>query len=180
MIRPQLSDLPAVPPLPTGYDLREATGADVPDLARTLSAAFPEIGWGEEEVRRRLTGAPDVRATYIVAWRGRAVATASSRSLPEKYGARGVVHWVGTHPDHLRRGLAATLLTATLADFLRRGEREAILETQAQRREAIRLYLRFGFLPLPEFAGEDHRFLWSATLQRALTRHTGESGSVLP
>ena len=60
MRRPHLRDLPAVPPLPVGYDLREAAGeADVPALASSLSVAFPEEPWSESDARQRLTAAPD-------------------------------------------------------------------------------------------------------------------------
>ncbi len=166
MRRPHLRDLPAVPPLPVGYALREADDADVPALAATLSAAFPEGPWSAADVRQRLTDAPDVRAVYGVAWEGEIVATASSRYLPEQFGESGVIHWVGTRPEHARRGLAAALVTCCLVDFILRGDPAATLETQEERLDAIRLYLRFGFTPAYDLGDGDQRARWSALFQR--------------
>jgi ribosomal protein S18 acetylase RimI-like enzyme len=168
--RPHLRDLPAVPPLPAGYDLREAVEVDVPGLSAALSAAFTEITWGEEEVRQRLIAAPDVRAVYVVTWQGEIVATASSRYVPEQYGETGIVHWVGTHPEHARRGLGAALVTCVLVDFILRGYPEAMLETQDYRHDAIRLYLRFGFIPTYDYGEGDQCAIWSGLFQQLLLR----------
>jgi mycothiol synthase len=171
MRRPHLRNLPAVSPVPVGYALREAAGeADVPALAAALSAAFPEEPWRDDDVRRRLTDAPDVRAVYVVAWEGEIVGTASSRFFPEQFGRAGVVHWVGVRPEHGRRGLATALVTCVLVDCILRGDAEAMLETQDFRVDAIRIYLRFGFTPVYEMGGGDQRALWSALFQRLLAR----------
>lgn len=170
MRRPHLRDLPAVPPLPVGYDLREADEADVPALAAMLSAAFPEEPWSEVDVQRRLTAAPDVRAVYVVTWQGEIVATASSRYLPEQFGETGIIHWVGTQPEHARRGLGTALVTCVLVDCILRGYPDALLETQEYRLDAIRLYLRFGFTPVYDIGDGDQRALWSTIFQRLLAR----------
>lgn len=165
MRRPHLRDLPAPPPLPAGYSLRLYSGTDdLASLAATLEAAYGEH-WDEALVRTRLTGAPDVHAVYLATWRGRAVATASSRRLPERFPAAGYVHWVATDPTHARRGLAAALLDRVLGDFRARGDRAAVLETDDARTPALRLYLRYGFVPVDSVMGEDHRERWSAVFQ---------------
>jgi mycothiol synthase len=172
MLRPHLRDLPDVPPLPAAYELREATGeADVPALAAALSAAFSERPWSADDVRRRLTAAPDVRAVYAITWQGEIVATASSRYLPEQFGETGIIHWVGTHPEHARLGLGAALVTGVLVDFILRGYPAAMLETQDYRLDAIRLYLRFGFTPAYDIGDGDQRAIWSALLQRLFAAH---------
>lgn len=171
--RPHLRDLPPVPSLPEGYTLRQAEIADEDALAPLLTAAFAaprgtaafREPWGVARVREELTRAPDIRAVYLAEWRGMAVATASSQSVPERYPGSGKVHWVGTHPDHRGRGLASALLARLLADFAARGDADAVVHTETYRPLAIRRYLALGFLP--DFAprGEDHRPRWSAVFQ---------------
>ncbi|CAA9540561.1 MAG: hypothetical protein AVDCRST_MAG49-804 [uncultured Thermomicrobiales bacterium] len=168
MRRPHLRDLPPVNPLPPGYELRLAAGDDdLAPLAATLTAAFDDP-WDADRVRRSLTEAPDVPAVYVVAWRGRPVATASSRWLPARFPDAGVVHWVATHPEHARRGLGAALVAHVLHDFVGRGHDAAALETDEYRIPALRTYLRAGFLPDYEVAGEDHRARWSAAMPGVL------------
>ena len=165
MRRPHLRDLPRVAPLPEGYALRLARGdEDLAPLAATLSAAFADP-WDADRVRAKLTATPDVQAVYMVTWRGLPVATASSRWLPDRFPDAGYVHWVGTHPDHSRRGLAAALLARLLRDFAERGRASAVLETHDFRAAALRAYLKFGFTPEYDVAGEDHRPRWSAIFQ---------------
>ncbi|MER3426298.1 MAG: hypothetical protein C4299_03930 [Thermoleophilia bacterium] len=166
--RPHLHDLPAIPPLPGGYVLRSFTGADdLADLSTTLSEAFNDP-WPPERVRTELTEAPDVKAVYVVAWQGKPVATASSRYLPERFPHSGYVHWVGTHPLHARKGLSAALMAQVLQDFVERGYKDAVLETEDFRLPALRLYLKTGFLPVYEVRGEDHRKRWSAIFKALL------------
>lgn len=165
MFRPHLDDIPTAATLPDGYEVRRfEPGDDLPSLAETLTRSFEEE-WTTERVREKLTEAPDVRAVYAAFWGGRAVATTSSRSLPEKLPGKGIVHWVGTHPDHLRRGLGSALMERVLRDFAESGDQEAFLETDDPRLPAIRRYLAYGFLPVYENEGEDLRPRWSAVLQ---------------
>lgn len=168
MRRPHLRDVPQVPKLLSGYELREfGSGDDLRSLAATLSAAFEEE-WTVQRVRDSLTDAADVEAVFAVFHGGKAVATASIRSLPERFPDSGYVHWVGTHPAHARRGLASVLLARLLGEFAERGCRDAVLETEDFRLAAIRTYLRFGFTPVYEVGDEDHRERWAAIFQTAL------------
>jgi mycothiol synthase len=165
MRRPHLRDLPTVPPLSAGYALRVAAGErDAAALAAVLTAAFDDA-WTADRVRRTLTDAPDVRAVYLVESQGHPVATASSRWLPDRFPGAGVVHWVGTHPDHARLGLGSVLLRRVLLDFGERGDPEAVLQTDTFRLPAIRAYLRFGFVPVYRVDGVDHQDRWSAVFQ---------------
>lgn len=162
--RPHLKDVPERG-VPEGYVLRRSEPADDEAIAETLRASFDE-SWDVERVRRELTQAQDVVATYVVAHDGIPVATASSRWVPERFPGAGYVHWVGTHPDHTRRGLAAALLVELLRHFREVGRSEAVLETDDHRHPAIRSYLRLGFTPVYEVDGSDHRVRWSAIFQQ--------------
>lgn len=166
MRRPHLRDLTAIPPLPDGYRLREYAGSgDMPSLITTLTESFAEP-WDEARVRRELTAAPDVNAVYVVDFWGYVVGTTSSRLVADRFPGSGYVHWVGVANDHLRRGLGAALLARVLHDFRARGYRDAVLETDDFRAPAISAYLKFGFVPIYEVKGEDHRDRWSALFQR--------------
>ncbi|MGN6699861.1 MAG: GNAT family N-acetyltransferase [Thermomicrobiales bacterium] len=169
MQRPHLRGVPAARPLPTGYTLRQAGAADEPALAETLTAAFGET-WTPERVRRELTGAPEVRAVYVIDHGGYVVATASSRVPLAHFPGAGCVHWVATHPDHTRRGLGQVLLIRLLRDFAERGEAQAVLQTDDFRLPAIRAYLQCGFVPIYAVRDEDHRERWSAIFQQMFQR----------
>ena len=154
-----------MPPLPAGYAVRTfQDGDDEEALARVLTAAFGEE-WSVDRVRTGLTQAPDVLAVYIVTWQGQPVATASSRSAPDTFPGSGYVHWVGALPEHAGRGLGAALMGRLLQDFRERGCQDAVLETDDFRLPAIKIYLRYGFLPVYEVKGEDQRARWAMLFQ---------------
>lgn len=111
-------------------------------------------------------------------WQGRPVATASSHWLPDRFPGAGVVHWVGTRPDHARLGLGSALLRRLLHDFDERGYPAAVLQTDTFRLPAIRAYLRFGFLPVYRVDGGDHQDRWSAVFQALFDGR--QSGSPRP
>lgn len=166
---PQLTDLPSVPPLPTGYSLLTADVdrmADRKELAAVLSDAFEEH-WDAERVERVLSQAEGVRTIYAVVRDGEIVATASARTLPQAYPAAGYVHYVGVDSRHRGHRLGEIVTHAVLRDFVASGETSAVLETDDFRGPAIRTYLRLGFVP--EYRGSDDQARWSLVL-RGLTR----------
>lgn len=170
MRRPHLNDLPPITPVPEGYRLRAAhSPADDEAIGRVLTAAFDKP-WDAARVRHILTVSPDVRAVYVVEWRGAVVATTSHRFLPGRFPHSGIVHYVGTHPDHRQRGLAAALLAHVLHEFAAYGYHDSVLETQDFRRAALRAYLACGFTPVYEVGDEDHRPRWSAIFGRVIAR----------
>lgn len=170
MRRPHLRDLPIVRPLPPGYRIREWAGmGDLPSLNATLQEAFVEP-WDESRARRELLDVPGVQAIYVVEYAGKVVGTTSSKLVPDRFPGSGYVHWVGVASDHLRRGLAAVLLNRVLHDFIERDYRDAVLETDDHRYPAISAYLRFGFLPVYDVRGENHRERWSAIVQQLFGR----------
>ena len=57
------------------------------------------------------------------------------------------IGWVATSPDHRGRGLARHVCIATVAAALELPSRPIVLFTDDFRTQAIKLYLRLGFLP---------------------------------
>jgi mycothiol synthase len=164
MRRPHLHNIPRTS-MPEGYASRTADpDGDESALAEVLSAAFREP-WTVQMVRERLTRAMDVKAVCVVTWRGAVVATASSRWVPDRFPGEGYVHWVGTHPEHTRKGLASYMLARLFQDFTERGYQSAVLETDDFRLPAVRTYLKMGFTPVYAVGEEDHRERWCSLFQ---------------
>ena len=168
MLRPQLDELPAIPPLPSGYTLRTFADGDMPSLIATLAESFREY-WDEARVARELTAAPDVQTVYVVAHGDRVIGTASSRFVPARYPEAGYIHWVGVASEHVRRGIASALLVRVLHEFVERGYPAAVLETDDFRIPAIRSYMKLGFVPVYDVRGEDHRARWSKVMMGVVT-----------
>lgn len=161
MRRPRLDKLPPLEEPPAGYALREAGGADAKDvegLARVLTLAFPEDPWDADRVRRELTDAPDVEATFVIDHAGLLVATASSRYVPDRFPASGYVHWVGADPGHKGRRLGRVVTLRALHFMREKGRADAVLETDDFRLPAIRTYLDLGFLPEDAHPGDLDRW----------------------
>lgn len=164
MYRPHLENIP-VYQLQEGYIVRPLMPDDnLADLATTLRLAF-DYPWDVALVRKKLVDAVDVLATFVVCWESQIVATASSRYLAEQLPVSGYIHWVATHPDHARRGLASAMTTHLLNNFRERGYENACLETDDFRISAIRTYLKSGFIPVYNMKDEDHRLRWSNVFQ---------------
>lgn len=94
---------------------------------------------------------PDV--TVFSAWRGDALAGLGAlKTLPD---GRGELKSMRTHPDHLRRGVAAALLEHLIDEARRRGMTGLSLETGSGEafEPALALYRKRGFRNGPAFGG---------------------------
>ncbi|HZO90601.1 MAG TPA: GNAT family N-acetyltransferase [Chthonomonadaceae bacterium] len=166
MRRPNLDDLPPIPPLPPGYTLREYQPGDLEGLAALMRKAFEDPQWTPEKVRQALINAPDVVKTFVIDYQGIPVATASARLLPDQYPGSGYVHWVAADPDHRGQRLGYAVTLAVLHEFVRRGCKDAVLETDDHRLAAIKTYQNLGFVP--EHRHESHPERWAEIIARLL------------
>ena len=94
---------------------------------------------------------PDI--TVFSAWRGDALAGLGAlKALPD---GRGELKSMRTHPDHLRRGVAAALLEHLIDEARRRGMTGLSLETGSGEafEPALALYRKRGFRNGPAFGG---------------------------
>jgi mycothiol synthase len=158
MRRPRLDRLPPLEDPADGYSIRRATAEDAEGLARTLTLAFPDDPWDAQRVRRDLTEAPDVDATFVIEHDGMIVATASSRYVPDRFPGSGYVHWVAADPGHSGRALGKMATLRVLHHMRERGRSDAVLETDDARLPAIRTYLNLGFLPEDAHPGDLDRW----------------------
>lgn len=76
----------------------------------------------------------------------------------------GRVHWVAIVPEMQGKGLAKPLMTRVLTRLREVGHARANLNTESVRTVAIRLYLKFGFLP--EVRSETERLAWRELRER--------------
>lgn len=103
------------------------------------------------------------RQCYLIAPDGKAIGTATAwlGKDPEVKGF-GRVHWVALLPEYHGRGLSKPLLGAVCARLRELGHGRAYLNTSAQRKAAVGLYLRFGFKPW--IRNENERKIWDQLL----------------
>lgn len=93
---------------------------------------------------------PDV-SLYVARIDGQVVGMGGLKELDPAWGE---IKSMRTHPDFLRRGIAARLLEHLLAEARRRGYRRLSLETGAEKEfeAAVALYRRYGFRDGGKFA----------------------------
>jgi len=180
MVRPHLEGISA-PELPAGFSLRACRAGDgaawLDLVSRSYGGAWPEDAFhrfmlSEESFRpERLffivaesAGArPSTAARGALSEAGgRCVATAAALQKLFHGDRTGYVHMMAVAPEYRRRGLGAALLRRCLLYFREQGWRDAALDTEASRLEAIRLYLAHGFAPAPEIEADLPR--WRAAL----------------
>jgi len=172
MRRPNLENLPPMPPLPAGYALRPCRKDEREGLAAVLERAFPgfEQPWTAEKARAQLLEAADVRETFVIEHGGKIVATASVQMPPGATGGKGTVHWVAADPAHKGLRLGYRVSLAVLHRLVEEGCTEADLSTDDPRLPAIKTYLNLGFIP--HYADDTHPARWSRVFQAM-----GESGA---
>lgn len=159
MRRPNLDNLPELPPLPDGYSLREYHVGDEKPLANLLALTFEDAAWTSKKVRATFIDAPDVEKMLVIDYEGVPIATASARLLPDAYPNSGYVHYVAADPAHKGQRLGYIVTLAVLHEFRRLGCKDAVLETDDFRLPAIKTYLNLGFVP--EHRHETHPQRWT-------------------
>lgn len=161
MIRPHLDDLPPIR-LPDGYELLTAADMDDPaqPWADVVNSSFGDTRWTAESVRRDFISQPqyDPQGVFFVAHQGRLVATAFAWRDDPQETRTGRIHFVGTVPDQRGRGLGRAVVLAVLHYLCQRGFHQGLLETQAFRLPAIRIYLALGFEPVPRNEEEEREW----------------------
>ena len=161
MHRYDLLNLPEIE-LPAGFELREYRKEDLTGLASLMAEAFEDESWSEEKLKSALVEAPDVPVTYVVESQGAIVASASVRLLPARFPHSGYVHWVASRKSQRGKRLGYFVTLAVLHEFVRRGCRDAVLETQDERLPAIKTYQNLGFKPV--FLDESYKGRWERIL----------------
>ena len=146
--RPSLAGL-GRPDASGGHTLRTYQAGDAPPWAELLTAAFPDHPWDLQGLHKEFLDASIWQPERIrFACAGASLVACTAAWHREWCGPHtGMIHWVATHPEHLRRGLGRAVVLAALGWMREFGYRDAALVTQVHRLPAIRLYLALGFRP---------------------------------
>lgn len=172
--RERLDDLPSYT-LPEGYHFAmyrpgdrdswiaiEKSAKELHSHAQGLEVWARYFGWNESELPGRMV--------FIENEAGEKVATATAYF--DIYGRDqsgvGWLHWVAVRREDQGRGLARPLIAYTLRLIRELGSAKAKIPTQTTTWLACKLYLDFGFRPIPENAVHS-RDGWR--IMRALTDH---------
>ena len=150
------ANLPPVPPMPEGLEVRPVEDGQLLRIWRADVEAFRDH-WGggddSEEAFRRYQDSPDFDPTlWVVAWDGDEVAGAVVNTIyaheNEATGSRrGWLDSVFTRRAWRRRGLASALIARSLHLLAGRGMDTAMLGVDADNPSgALRLYESFGFV----------------------------------
>ena len=148
-------DLPEIPPMPDGIEVRPVQTEQLLQIWRADIEAFRDH-WGggddSEEAFRRYQDAPDFDPSlWVVAWDGDEVAAAVVNTIyaheNEATGSRrGWLDSVFTRRAWRKRGLASALIARSLHALASRGMETAMLGVDADNPSgALRLYESFGF-----------------------------------
>lgn len=175
MRRPTLFSLPAIPVLAPPLVVRRAQPDEAGALAALLGGAFESEHWDAAGTERELFFDRTVKATLVVAAKGRLVATASLQIRPDAPEC-GWLRWVATEPERRREGLARALVIRVLAVARQAGCRQARLRTSNDRLAAIALYLQLGFEP--HVRNDAEREAWERVLK--LLTSVADRGQVAP
>lgn len=153
------------PPALPDVRIRRAEIADEPALAELLTSAFGKT-WTPEDVAKVLTRNATVDTVFVAEQGGKLLATASARVEVEEYPCEGYLHWVATAPEARHQGLGRAVCLAVLQRFMELGYSSVVLETDDDRLDAIRLYMRLGFQPVMRDLDDLDR--WFAITRRIL------------
>jgi len=166
MLRRDLENIPEFP-LPAGFALRwyqpgdEASWLAIHKLADHYNQITPELFANQFGTDPLLLGQ---RQCFLLEASGHAIGTASAWFDDNFDGGRiGRVHWVALLPEYQGRKLSKPLLTAVCWRLRDLGHDHAYLTTIAERKPAIQLYLRFGFVPL--IRNDIERAVWDQVIQ---------------
>ena len=165
MVRPNLTALPAVK-LPSGYTLRTYRSGDRQAWNELMDAAFD---WekGHADFDKLMAADPcyrPERIQLIADQEQKLVATASAWIDPSFGPRAGMLHWVGTHPEHQGRGLGYQVSLAALHYTAAEGLGAMGLLTDDFRLPAVVTYLKMAFLPAP--TDQTHPQRWRDILHR--------------
>lgn len=113
------------------------------------------------------------RMFFIENSEGEKIATATAFYEPTDLSGAGWLHWVAVKRDHQGKGLARPLISHTLNQLRRLGYTIIKIPTQTTTWVAAKLYLDFGFKPIPKNAVNSYD---GYRILKTLTNHPALKG----
>jgi len=161
MVRDNLSSFPEYK-LPEGYSFRLYEIGDYKAWVRIHLEAEPyhhvdqqlfEREFGTDE---KLLGD---RQYFVCDRQGKEVATATAWFNDDLVGKNyGRIHWVAVSPDYQGKGLAKALTARLCKCFIELNHSKALVTTENFRLNAIHIYRKYGFEPLPR--NKQEKIFW--------------------
>jgi ribosomal protein S18 acetylase RimI-like enzyme len=170
MVRRSLDHVPP-PALPENFSLRSSRAGDeavwLDIIRRSCGGDWPGDSFerhmlSEESFRPERLFFVVTEADAFGGRAGRAVAAAGALQKLFHGDRTGYLHMMAVLPEFRRRGLGTALLRRCLIYFREQGWRDAALDTEVSRPEAIAFYLANGFVPALEI--EEDAANWRAVL----------------
>jgi len=166
MFRENLENIPEFA-LSHGFELRwyqpgdELRWLEIHKQADLYNVITPELFVGQFGKDPELLAQ---RQCFLTAPGGKVIGTATAWFNDNFEGGRiGRVHWVALLPEYQGRGLSKPLMTAVCKRLRELAHTRAYLSTIIQRKAAIQLYLRFGFVPF--VTNDAQRVVWREILK---------------
>lgn len=116
--------------------------AQVADLEGLL---LPDDAWGVDEICSSLE---QFGAGLLLAVDGADTQIIKGYCIYQIVFETAEIHRIGTHPDHARQGVAASLITALVDEMHRKDSTNLLLEVRADNTPAISLYQKMGFVAI--------------------------------
>jgi [ribosomal protein S18]-alanine N-acetyltransferase len=127
--------------VPAGVVLRQMTMEDLPAVMRLEEATFPTDAWSEPMLRDELRDQPRTRH-YVVAVKDDEIVAYGGLAAAAD---QADIQTIAVLAAHRRAGIGFALMSALLAEAVRRGVIAVFLEVRADNPPAQRMYERFGF-----------------------------------
>jgi ribosomal protein S18 acetylase RimI-like enzyme len=169
MDRPDLAGLPREATIPAGFRFVPYEETLLPRWLHLLEHAFPELDYfTPANWREHILDQPQFRPEWValVERTTDRMLCASAFAWVDRADERvvGRVHWVATHRSVRGLGLGRAVTVAVLRILAQAGFERVMLETQAFRIPAIRLYLSLSFVPT--IRSEEDGIAWAGALER--------------
>lgn len=165
---------PPVEALDPAYSLRRFREGDEEGWVALLSGRGELGNWTLERLRAEISSFL-VAGTQCFALCDRKIV--SGAGVYERSSACWEIGWVATSPDHRGRGLARHVCIAAVAAALELPSRPIWLFTDDFRTDAIKLYLRLGFLP--DCHHDSHAGRWRTVIEQLGPEYAQYAGSSL-
>ncbi|NHJ49796.1 MAG: GNAT family N-acetyltransferase [Asgard group archaeon] len=124
------------------YYLRELTQEDWKKYQEMDLLIFPEETVREESYHRSLSGPKSLAVVAVEKETNDFI----GYFMVSIYGKEGHVKRIGTHPNHLRKGVGSKLLERAIFHLKSAGCNEFFLYVKSENEAAIKLYEKFGFV----------------------------------
>ncbi len=164
LLRMRRNNLENLPPwqnieLAKGYAIRHYQPGDEKPWTLIIQESM-SLRWSLRRARKKIFRAKEFNPenVFFATWNNEPIGTASAWPESPSEPDTGRVHMVGVYAAHRGRGLGFLLSLRVLHRMRELGLQQAVLNTEDDRYEAVRIYLKLGFTP--EYVTEKHVQRW--------------------